>query len=553
MSHLPVLKPAGRPVLLGCAILGVNLLALAESANIDFSPQVERWGIEEITLREARSHANPFTEVNLKCRFMSAGNEVDAEGFYDGATTWKVRFMPPVEGQWRFETVSNDAELNGRKGFFLSIAPRTGNHGPVTVRNKYHFAYSDGTPYFPLGTTLYNWLHREKELQERTLATLKNSPFNKVRFCMFPKWYPFNHVEPPLYPYVKTGENQFDFDRFNPEYFRHIEARLLDLQALGIEADIILFHPYDRWGFASMDRIHDDLYLHYVIARLACFRNVWWTMANEWDFVRPGKDWDHIFQTVQKADPYHHLRAIHNGDVWYDHSKPWVTHCNIQSQTGDLYSTALGARLKYGKPILVDEYGYEGNNGYMWGTLSAAQAVRRHWEVTMAGGYATHGETYVHPGDVLWWAVGGELVGESPARLDFLKRIMTEAPYEEMEPLPDAVKGGTALGKRGQYYVFYFAQTDRGPAEIKITGDGPLKVDFIDPWLMKIYPVGYVRPGVYSFLPKLVPGLIRIVRCAQVERTVQPHASMNELLREWESGRLGASRAPAGRIGEAGR
>ena len=135
--------------------------------------------------------------------------------------------------------------------------------------------------------------------------------------------------------------------------------------------------------------------------------------------------------------------------LWYDHSKPWVTHCNIQNQTGDLYSIALGARLKYGKPILVDEYGYEGNNGHMWGMLSAAQEVRRHWDVTMAGGYATHGETYVHPGDILWWAVGGELVGESPARLDFLKQIMTEAPYEEMEPLPDLVKGDTALGKKG--------------------------------------------------------------------------------------------------------
>ena len=32
--------------------------------------------------------------------------------------------------------------------------------------------------------------------------------------------------------------------------------RIRDL-ALGIEAAIILFHPYDKWGFASVDQRHD--------------------------------------------------------------------------------------------------------------------------------------------------------------------------------------------------------------------------------------------------------------------------------------------------------
>jgi hypothetical protein len=104
--------------------------------------------------------------------------------------------------------------------------------------------------------------------------------------------------------------------------------------------------------------------------------------------------------------------------------------------------------VKYGKPVLVDEYGYEGNNMMPWGSLTGRLETSRHWGVTMAGGYTSHGETYVHPGDILWWAVGGELVGESPARLRFLKQILSETPYQELPPLPDAVKGGTALGKK---------------------------------------------------------------------------------------------------------
>lgn len=165
-------------------------------------------------------------------------------------------------------------------------------------------------------------------------------------------------------------------------------------------------------------------------------------MAKEFDAVKPPKDWDRIFRMVRDLDPYGHLRANHNMCTWYDRSKPWVTHCNIQEQRGDQYQVALESRRKYGKPILVDEYGYEGNNGRGWGSLSGPEEVSRHWAVTMAGGYGSHGETYVHPGDILWWAVGGELVGESPPRLGFLKEVMTAAPYEEMEPAPEIVTAG---------------------------------------------------------------------------------------------------------------
>src|SRR5205823_732500 len=105
------------------------------------------------------------------------------------------------------------------------------------------------------------------------------SPFNKVRFGLFPKWLIYNRVDPPRYPYVEIATHRFDFERFDPKYFAHIEERLRDLMKLGIEADIILFHPYDNWGFASMDAAHDAAYIRYVVARLAAFRNVWWTMA----------------------------------------------------------------------------------------------------------------------------------------------------------------------------------------------------------------------------------------------------------------------------------
>jgi hypothetical protein len=167
-------------------------------------------------------------------------------------------------------------------------------------------------------------------LQEQTLKTLASSPFNKIRFCVFPKHYVWNTNEPIMYPF--TGEpaaTNWDFTRFNVKYFQHLEQRVLDLEKLGIEADIILFHPYDEghWGFDRMPAEADDRYLHYVVARLAAYRNVWWSLANEWDFMRRKKESDFVRfgEIVSHDDPYHHLLSIHHGNETF-RSQPALDH-----------------------------------------------------------------------------------------------------------------------------------------------------------------------------------------------------------------------------------
>ena len=58
---------------------------------------------------------------------------------------------------------------------------------------------------------------------------------------------------------------------------------------------------------------------------------------------------------------------------------------------------------------------YEGDVPQGWGNLTPKQMTQRFWLGTMSGCYVGHGETYVHPEDVLWWAKGGVLHGESPS------------------------------------------------------------------------------------------------------------------------------------------
>lgn len=147
----------------------------------------------------------------------------------------------------------------------------------------------------------------------------------------------------------------------------------------------------------------------------------------------------------------------------------------------------------------------------------------------MAGGYGSHGETYVHPGDILWWAVGGKLVGESPSRLGFLKKIMTEAPYQELEPAPSIIQNGLALASKGEYYLFYFPEAEiKQNAQVQLEGPGPFDVELIDPWLMNVYKLGLAKTGQHSFRAKCTPGLLRLTRCKHPGAAVP--RSLDEIL-----------------------
>jgi len=455
--------------------------------------RVERWGVFEVTLAGPATD-NPFVDVRLSARFRYQHREVEADGFYDGGGIYKIRFMPDEIGEWTYSTYSNAKALDGATGKFTAVTPAVGNHGPVHVRYTTHFAYDDGTPYVPIGTTCYAWTHQGDRIEEQTLETLRTAPFNKMRMCIFPKSYAYNANEPVYYPFPRDADGKNDYTRFNPEFFRHLERRIGELETMGIEADLILFHPYDRWGYASMPAEVNDRYLRYTVARLAAYRNVWWSLANEWDLVKSKTvaDWDRSFRIVQESDPYQHLRSIHHSNVMYDHAKPWVTHVSIQ---GSDLENAREYVARYRKPVIYDECKYEGNIPKRWGNISAQELVRRFWLGTVSGAYVGHGETYLDPNDILWWSKGGVLKGESPRRIAFLRKILESAPVEGLNNLSTYYLGA---GQDGRYYLFYFDVNQPAEYEFDLAKGVDYRADLIDPWEMTITPLAGTFSGKFT-------------------------------------------------------
>ena len=499
---------------------------------------VERWGLLELSL-PGRTGGNPFTDYEIRGRFTGEKEDVTVSGFYDGNGIWKIRFMPSFSGAYRYTVSGNFAQAES-SGFFTVMEPSAGNHGPVRIAGKHHFAYADGTPFYPLGTTCYVWTQQPDSRIEETLRSLKEARFNKIRFCILPKHYDYNLGEPRTYPFegtpmdssVLTKENfweftgkaegnHFDLTRPNPAHFQHLEKCILALQNIGVEADLIVMHPYDRWGFSCMPREADDLYWRYVIARFAAFRNVWWSLANEYDLLKAKteEDWEHYADLLVRNDPYGHLRSIHNCIPFYDHTRPWITHCSIQRQ--DLYRGAEYTdewRERYGKPVVLDEIAYEGNIQHGWGNLTGEEMVRRFWEGAVRGGYPGHGETFLNPEDILWWSHGGKLHGESWKRIGFLLDVLADVPGRGLRCLPaewDSVCGvpeDPELAEQTGYRLYYYSFMRPSFRDFRFDDSTLYHAEVIDTWNMTVTDAGDCRGRFRVELPARPYMAVRITK-----------------------------------------
>lgn len=495
-------------------LISFALAGAASAQSIQFPSSAERWGVFEIVL-SGPSTGNPYVDVSLGATFTRSGSSVNVTGFYDGGGSYKIRFMPPQEGSWSFATTSNQAVLSGRTGSFTATPPSSGNRGPVRVRDQFHFRYEDGTPYHHVGTTAYNWTNQTSALQDQTLQTLGQQRFNKLRFLIFPKYYVYNTDAPAVWPF-EGSPHAWNYDRPVYAFWRNFENRVRQLRDMGIEADIIINNPYDGWGLSNIknQRAKEDRHWRHLVARLSAYRNVWWSMSNEYEFWNTNDAyWDAMFQLIRDSDPVGHLRSIHNAFQVYDHAKSWVTHASLQGQDQTNFTMDLtrSLRTQYGKPIVWDEVKYEGDIDEGWGRLTPQEMTGRFWTGLTDGAYVGHSETYRHPQNIIWWSRGGVLHGGSPARIAFLEQTVRDfVPGLKLDPLPGddrAAQNGT------QCFVWYFGTTTSTSRSFTLPAGINYQAHVIDTWNMSRTDAG-VRSGNFTLPVPNVPYLAVLFQAA---------------------------------------
>jgi len=503
----------------------LTMVAFLIAATSFAQTQVSKWGRYETEFKY-KTTQNPFTDVELSATFSLEGcaESITVDGFYDGDDTFRIRFMPMKEGKWTYTTHSNVEKMDGKSGYIICTPAKEGAHGMMKVGNDQDFLYGDGTQYYPVGTTAYAWIHADKATQELTYKSLEETGFNKLRFVIFPN----NSVNesPELYPFklLSNKENEtkvvegdevnskasqekvdyvWDYTRFDPKFFQHLEQCVERLDKIGVEADLILFSPYDggRWGFDRMTMDTNLRYLKYVVARLGAYSNIWWSIANEWDLCRKKtlEQWLEMSEYVAKKDPYHHLLSIHGSTAKYiNYHLPYYTHASIQDQ-GPLYNHEGAATVRniIPKPIVFDEVCYEGDHSSRWARLSGEEMIERMWMGIIAGTYVTHGECYTEDPDYYtghaYLATGGTFRGTSPKRIKFMRSILEELP--SVPRLADRSWDGMTAGCGDGTYLIYFGKETpkqwafslpcKNDRFYRLKGGEKFKVEIIDTWNMK--------------------------------------------------------------------
>jgi hypothetical protein len=419
------------------------------------NPVEERWDVFELLLK-GPSTGNPYRDVVLTAQFENGEDTMEVKGFYNGEGNYLIRFSPNATGTWRYQTQSNNRKLITR-GSFECIEPSGINKGPVTVTDTFYLQYATGVRFHPIGTTTYRWLEMDKSIRDQTIESLRDLPFNKTRFKIIGPTAGGNN--PVIPPFEKKPDGTFDFYRPNPLYFEVIDYELKRLMDLGIEADMIFLHPYDRItiNLDWMDMEQTMFYLDYIIARFAAYRNVWWG-TNEFDLMesKTMEDWDTIFKHLMNNDPYNRLRSNHNAAVFYDHNKPWITHASIQ---GESWWMAPVMRERYHKPIIYDEFCYEGFGEDRTMSLNGDVLTHRFWLMTVNGVFASHGDATVNPETGLrFFSQGGTPSGTSHIQLHTLKRILDEAPGNLKPMGHDWRLSNILAGVEDEYFVYYLGE-----------------------------------------------------------------------------------------------
>ena len=249
---------------------------------------VERWGIFELDPERAgRRESVPGRRV----RPPSSGRHrmVSVDGFYDGDGVTRSGSAGPGGPRGRIAPLSSAGELDGIRVGSPAEPPAEGNHGPVRVVGGWRFEYADGTRYVPYGTTCYHWTHTRRRSSRRADAAHPGRlPVQQDQDVPAA-----DRGDDPTSARVRrrhpgaAGPGHLDRTRFDPEFFAHFEARIADLLRLGIEADVDHLPPV-RQG--ALGRGQPDAGPGSVPASatwspaLGAFRNVWWSMSNEFDF-----------------------------------------------------------------------------------------------------------------------------------------------------------------------------------------------------------------------------------------------------------------------------
>lgn len=131
--------------------------------------QTEKYRALILTFESEKTYENPFLDCVITAEFEGpAGETITREAYWDGGNIYRVAFAPTEEGMWNYRiSAPDETGLDGVSGQ-VECTAYTGNlaiykHGFLKIsEDRRYFTYADGTPFFWLGDTHWEFAYRER-------------------------------------------------------------------------------------------------------------------------------------------------------------------------------------------------------------------------------------------------------------------------------------------------------------------------------------------------------------------------------------------------------
>lgn len=534
MKTLPVLFS----LLLTFVLFPVSLCAAPHDVSVSAPPStVEVYDVLELTASVSSPDVpNPFIDASLEGDFLlpATGQSWHVSGFCDSpdGSVFRIRFMPPTAGTYSFAlTYTQGAFSKAFQGAFQATPSH--RRGPLRVDPQYpwHFIWEGtGEHYFFNGTTAY-WLlgWSDDRIVQYSVERLHRLKVNRLRVTLAGRTNVY-YGEP-----VMQGENftmdlaawpakdahdflhpGFDYSRFNLTHWQRFESML----RFARDRDVIISIVLDM----NDSRIHtvagsedERRFIRYAVARFAAFSNITWDMGDDLDRFRDDA-WTHDTGTfLVQLDPYHHLASSHPVDVvsdgksvHQDRTSSWFGFTSYQEWSRNQHALMLQSRKfqeQTGRiiPQTNEEYGYE-DHYPLWAipNQESADSLRRVvWDIVMAGGYQTAGESARRGTNVWPDSGGGWMNGRGDDSMTMFVGIghivdfMTSFDWWKTNPHDELIDHGNyCLADPGRVYAVYLPQGGRFTLQLQ---PGTYSVTWFSPL------TGERIPGPDAAAPSWVP------------------------------------------------
>jgi hypothetical protein len=430
-------------------------------------PMVVRWDRWELAL-EARAAADPDTAVTAELTAPD-GRRFTVDGFWNGASEWRIRYRPYRPGRWTYIVRSRPAVagLDGTTGAFTCTDGAGGfsRRGPIRVADDgRYFVHFDGTPFFWLGDTVWNGpLLATNADWDVFLADRKAKRFSVIQFNMVAPWRTAPTDADGQVAY--TGKDKI---AINPKFFQRMDARMDAINANGLLAVPVLLWAIRGEANPGFSLPEDQAIklAKYMVARYGA-HHVAWILAGDGRYSGTAADrWRRIGRAVFGDVPNAPVTMHGAGMDWpfeEFRGEKWFGFIGYQSGHGDDARTlrwihsgpASQSWTKTpAKPTLNIEPPYEAHLAYQSKQPHSAYNVRRacYWSLfaTPTAGltYGGHGiwswqtqpglpREHPNTGIAQPWSLAKDLPGSQ--QMKHLAELFTSFEWWKLRPAPELV------------------------------------------------------------------------------------------------------------------